>query len=193
MPFSIYKLLLHSSPKQHYHFKHLSSLTAPCWFLQISANICHHRCLQEYFSPAITCLDALSWCKLFSFSNGTCSSQTEAKHVPVVKKTWCCSSHNEPLPQILQTITCLDKFTALQHVFEQYDLLAGTIINYMAQQSSGNPPSVLPWIGPSADASNYGQDYGSGGNNDNHDDNAAPVPSPKTDTVIWLAAKHRKP
>ena len=123
--------------------------------------------------------------ELFGSPNGTCSSQTESKHIPVVKDTWRRSSRHKPLPQMLQTITRLDKFTALQHVFKQRGMLSGTITEYMSQQFAGKLPPVLPWIGLSANASDY--DYHS----DN--DDTEPVPGPRTDTAIWLAAKHRKP
>jgi hypothetical protein len=130
--------------------------------------------------------------ELFGSPNGTCSSQTEAKHIPVVKKPWRRSSRHKPLPQMLRTITRLDKFTALRRVFKQRGMLAGTVTEYMAQQFAGNRPPVLPWIGPSADASDYSSDDSNDGNNNNAASNAGPVPGPRTDTMVWLAARHRE-
>jgi hypothetical protein len=122
----------------------------------------------------------------FGSPNGTCSSQTEAKHILVVKKPWQRSSHKDPLPQMIGTITRLDKFTALRRVFKQRGLLMGSITEHMAQQFAGHYSSVLPWSGPSIEASDYGGD-------DNDGDNSMEsVPGPRTDTKIWLAARHRK-
>ncbi|KAF8240028.1 hypothetical protein L208DRAFT_995607, partial [Tricholoma matsutake] len=50
--------------------------------------------------------------ELFGSPNGTCSSQTEAKHIKVVilvKETWQRSNHNKPLHQMIQTISQMDK------------------------------------------------------------------------------------
>jgi hypothetical protein len=151
---------------------------------------------QEIFITTGVCKDiSLPWqhalmhypdaIELFGSPNSTCSFQTESKHIPVVKNTWRHSSHHKPLPQMLQMITHLDKFTALQHVFKQCGMLTGTITEYVSQQFAGKLPLVLPWIGLSANASDY--DYYS----DN--DDTEPVPGPRTDTAIWLAAKHCKP
>ena len=121
--------------------------------------------------------------EMFGSPNGTCTSQTEAKHIPVVKEPWRQSSRNDPLLQMLQTISRLDKLTALRRVFKQRGMLVSTVSNYMAQQFSGNPPPVLPWIASTADTDDTpGRD----------DDDAGPVPGPRTDTMIWLAAKRRE-
>ena len=51
----------------------------------------------------------------FGSLNGTCTSQTEVKHIKAVKDPWHQSSCNKPLPQMVTTLTCMDKLTALQH------------------------------------------------------------------------------
>jgi hypothetical protein len=49
----------------------------------------------------------------FGSPNGTCTSQTEAKHKSAVKEPWRRSNRNKPLPQMILTITRLDKLMAL--------------------------------------------------------------------------------
>jgi hypothetical protein len=49
----------------------------------------------------------------FGSPNGTCTSQTEAKHKSAMKEPWRRSNRNKPLPQMILTITRLDKLTAL--------------------------------------------------------------------------------
>ena len=126
--------------------------------------------------------------EMFSSPNGTCTSQTEAKHIPVVKKPWRRSSHNDPLPQMLQTISRLDKLTALRRVFKQRGMLAGAVSNYMARQFAGTLPPVRPWTASGAD-----MDGSTELSDDERDENdAGPASGPRTETVIWLASKHRK-
>jgi hypothetical protein len=125
--------------------------------------------------------------EMFGSPNGTCTSQTEAKHIPVVKEPWRRSSRNDPLHQMLRTICRLDKLTALQRVFKQQGMLIDTVSNYMAQQLAGNAPPVLPWITPAADANNTPES-----DNDGDENDAGPVPGPRTETMIWLAAKYRE-
>src|SRR5258707_5499637 len=66
--------------------------------------------------------------ELFGSPNGTCTSQTEVKHRPVVKQPWCRSSHNKPLPQMMRTITCLDKLAALWQGFREQGMLVGAVV-----------------------------------------------------------------
>jgi hypothetical protein len=127
--------------------------------------------------------------EMFGSPNGTCTSQTEAKHIPVVKDPWRRSSRNDPLHQMLQTISCLDKLTALRRVFKRRQMLISTASNYMAQQFAGNPPPVLPWtrITSTVDA-----DDAPAGNNDGDGNDAGPLSGPRTETMIHLAAKYRE-
>jgi hypothetical protein len=55
----------------------------------------------------------------FGSPNGTCTSQTEAKHIKAVKEPWRQSNCNKPLPQMILMVTCLDKLVALRRVFRQ--------------------------------------------------------------------------
>lgn len=66
-------------------------------------------------------------------------------------------------------------------------MLIGTVSNYMAQQFDGNPPPVLPWIGVIASAVDADMD-----SDDGNGDDASPIPGPKTETMIRMAAKHRE-
>jgi hypothetical protein len=68
-------------------------------------------------------------------------------------------------------------------------MLIGTVSDYMALQFAGNQPSVLPWITSAADVDDAQHAPGS---DDDDGNDAGPIPGPRTDTMIWLAAKHRK-
>jgi hypothetical protein len=127
----------------------------------------------------------------FGSPNGTCTSQTEAKHIGAVKEPWRRSNHNQPLPQMILTITRLDKLTALQRVFRQRGMLVGSITNYMAQQFVGKLPPILPWSGASVISAQG--DISDSDHEDDSDDhnNVEPVSGPRTKTNIWLASRHR--
>jgi hypothetical protein len=125
--------------------------------------------------------------ELFGSPNGLCTSQTEAKHIPAVKKPWRRSNHNDPLPQMLRTINRMDKFTALRRIFKQRGMLAGTVSNYMAQQFAGKLPPVCPWTASGADMNGATEI-----DDECNDNDAGPASGPRTETVIRLAAKNRK-
>jgi hypothetical protein len=123
--------------------------------------------------------------ELWGSPNGTCTSQTEAKHIPAVKKPWRRSGRHNPLPQMVRTLTRLDKLRALRRVFKQRGMLVGTVAEYMAYQFAGTLPPIRPASGASVDAIDS--------LDNDHDDrnDAEPVSSPKSETEIWLAARHR--
>lgn len=125
--------------------------------------------------------------EMFGSPNGTCMSQTEAKHIPVVKEPWRRSSRNDPLYEMLQTISRMDKLTALRRIFKQRGMLIDTVSNYMAWQFAGNLPSVLPWIEPAANTDDTSKSDDDGNGND-----AGPVPGLRTETMVWMAAAYRK-
>jgi hypothetical protein len=60
---------------------------------------------------------------LFGLPNGLCSSITEAKHIKAIKEPWRQSSQNKLLPQMLETVTRMEKIATLQVVFEQLGML----------------------------------------------------------------------
>ena len=119
----------------------------------------------------------------FGSPNGTCTSQTEAKHKKAVKDPWHQSNRNKPLPQMILSITHSDKLMALQRVFRQRGMLDGSVTNYMAQQFAGEPPSIRPWTGASVDSSDASDSDGDEGDHD-----IEPVSGPRAKTNIWLAS-----
>jgi hypothetical protein len=121
--------------------------------------------------------------EMFGSPNGTCTSQTEAKHIPVVKETWRRSSRNNPLPQMLKTINRMDKLAAIRSVFRDRGMLTGSIVEHMALQAAGNLPPALPWIGTTDGGVHY--------DDDDIMVDAGPASGTQTETMIWLAARHR--
>jgi hypothetical protein len=123
--------------------------------------------------------------ELWGSPNGTCTSQTKAKHIPAVKKPWQRSSRHNPLLQMVKTLTRVDKLRALQRVFKQQGMLVGTVAEYMARQSAGMLPPIRPGSGMFMDV------IDSLDNDHINRNDAEPVSDPKSETEIWLAAQHR--
>src|ERR1700722_3836684 len=121
----------------------------------------------------------------FGSPNGTCTSQTEAKHKTAVKQPWRWSNRNKPLPQMMLTITRLDKLVALRCVFMQQGMLVGNVADYMAREFSGNPPPIMPWNSTSLDLDDTLDSDGDSG------DDVEPILGPRAKTNIWLASRHR--
>ncbi len=103
--------------------------------------------------------------------------------MPVVKQSWCQSSHNKPLLQIMQTITCLDKLLALWQVFKQWGMLVGSVVDSMALQFAGEQPLILPWMGSSMDATHSDDNDD---DNNNNDVDIEPISGPRMKTEIWF-------
>jgi hypothetical protein len=95
----------------------------------------------------------------FTSPNGVCSSITESTHITVVKKPWQCSNHNNPLLQMMQTISQLYKLNALHKVYNNCGMLDGKLSDYASALISGNPPTIH----------NYGAQK-NGVNTDGHDE-----------------------
>ena len=70
---------------------------------------------------------------MFGVPNGLCSSITESKHIKAVKEPWRRSSCFKALPQMLQTLTRLDKLSALQQIFVKKGMMTGTTSDYTAR------------------------------------------------------------
>ncbi|KAK7049380.1 hypothetical protein VNI00_005981 [Paramarasmius palmivorus] len=81
--------------------------------------------------------------RMFGSPNGLDSSITESKHIKAVKEPWRRSSRNKPLPQMLKTITRLDKMAALHRKFEQRDMLRGTSTWFSKNVAAGTLPDVV--------------------------------------------------
>ena len=64
---------------------------------------------------------------LFGSPNGLCSSITESKHIEAVKRTWRRSSRNEPILQMLQCLTRLQKMAAARIEFGRRGMLQGDV------------------------------------------------------------------
>lgn len=64
----------------------------------------------------------------FGSPNGLCSSITESKHIEAVKKPWHNSNKNQPLEQILRSITRLGKLSAARIEFGRCGLLQGDVL-----------------------------------------------------------------
>jgi hypothetical protein len=125
--------------------------------------------------------------EMFGSPNGTCSSQTEAKHIQVVKEPWRRSNRKNPLPQMLQTINRMDKLAAIRSVFRDRGMLSGSIIEHMVCQSFGDLPPALPWNRTVTDGNES-----SGYDDNNSMDDGGAAHGPQMETITWLAARHRK-
>ena len=123
--------------------------------------------------------------ELFGSPNGTCSSLTEAKHIKAVKDPWRRSNRNQPLQQMLTTISRVEKLTALQRVFKQRGMLVGTIVDYTTACATGVRPPILPWKGTTDDDNDNDTS-----NNDSED--AGPVSGSHSTADVSLAATQRE-
>ena len=84
---------------------------------------------------------------------------------------------------MLKTINRMDKLAAIRSVFRDQGMLSGSIIDHMTRQAVGLLPPALPWNRTMAD-----EDDGSGiGERD-----MGPAFGLQTETIVWLAARHRK-
>jgi hypothetical protein len=119
--------------------------------------------------------------ELFASPNGICSSITECKHIKAVKEPWRRSSHFNALPQMVTTISRLDKLSALRRVFQNRGMLEGTASQHASAVAAGIPPQILP----------YGTLNRNGNNddsNDDCDDDSGPLSGPKMLAQVTLAA-----
>ncbi|KAJ6611651.1 hypothetical protein B0H10DRAFT_2177573 [Mycena sp. CBHHK59/15] len=80
--------------------------------------------------------------RLFASPNGLCSSITESKHIKAVKEPWRRSSRYKALPQMLVTLTRLDKLVAAHCDFTICGMMTGTASSYTAMVLAGLQPQV---------------------------------------------------
>ncbi|KAJ7035186.1 hypothetical protein C8F04DRAFT_1099352 [Mycena alexandri] len=80
--------------------------------------------------------------RLFGSPNGLCSSITESKHIKAVKEPWRRSSRYKALPQMLTTISRLDKMAAAGVSFRGRGMLVGTTSSYTAMVFAGDQPQI---------------------------------------------------
>jgi hypothetical protein len=77
---------------------------------------------------------------LFGSPNSLCSSITESKHIKAVKEPWRHSSRYNALPQMLETISHLEKLGAASRAFAQLGMMEGTTTSYTAMIQAGGRP-----------------------------------------------------
>ncbi|KAI0365599.1 hypothetical protein BV20DRAFT_1038871 [Pilatotrama ljubarskyi] len=68
--------------------------------------------------------------RLFGSPNGLCSSITESRHITAVKRPWRESNRNNPLGQILRTLTHLAKLAAAHVEFGRHNMLYGDVLTH---------------------------------------------------------------
>jgi hypothetical protein len=116
----------------------------------------------------------------FGSPNGVCSSITESTHITAVKEPWRRSSRNNPLPQMVQTISRLYKLNALRHVFENRGMLDGKLSDYARAFISGNLPPIR-YYGAQRDDEKEDDDL-------DEENDSGPSPSAITNAQVTLAA-----
>ncbi|KAG5650965.1 hypothetical protein H0H81_010387 [Sphagnurus paluster] len=109
---------------------------------------------------------------LFGSPNGLCSSITESKHIKAVKEPWRRSNRFDALPQMLQTISRLEKMAAIQRKFSQQGMMAGSTASYTEMVLAGGAPQPQALI-PAAE--------------DEDDDDLGPLEGPKVLSSVKLA------
>lgn len=82
--------------------------------------------------------------RLFGSPNGLCSSITESKHIKAVKEPWRRSSRFKALPQMLKTISRLEKLAAAFGAFSKLGMMVGTTASYTAMIQAGGKPQPMP-------------------------------------------------
>ncbi|KAJ7017983.1 hypothetical protein C8F04DRAFT_978189, partial [Mycena alexandri] len=80
--------------------------------------------------------------QFFGAPNGICSSITESKHIKAVKEPWRRSSRFNALPQMLTTISRLDKMAAALGSYRARGMLVGTTSSYTVMVSAGHQPQI---------------------------------------------------
>ncbi|KAJ7646325.1 hypothetical protein DFH06DRAFT_1270859 [Mycena polygramma] len=78
----------------------------------------------------------------FGSPNGLCSSITESKHIKAVKEPWRRSSRFNALPQMLTTISRLEKMAASKVSFTARGMMVGTTSSYTAMVFAGDQPQI---------------------------------------------------
>jgi hypothetical protein len=120
--------------------------------------------------------------RLFGSPNGLCSSITESKHIKAVKEPWRRSSHFNALPQMLVTLSRLDKLAAAEIEFRRCGMMTGTTSSYTAMVLAGYQPQVAAVDAAAAMAAAKEDD----------DDDDSVVHGPRSLSDIELAPTARK-
>ena len=128
-------------------------------------------------------LHYVSKIELFASPNGVCTSITEFKHIKAVKEPWRRSSRFNALPQMIKTISRLDRLAALRRVFRNRGMLKGTLSQYALAIVTGTSPQILPYGVNNSENSGENGPRGHDG-----DDDGGPLPGSKTLAQVTLAA-----
>ncbi|KAJ7610408.1 hypothetical protein FB45DRAFT_1121445 [Roridomyces roridus] len=100
--------------------------------------------VSTYPSPANTpSVHYIRSIRLFGSPNGLCSSITESKHIKAVKEPWRRSSRFNALPQMLRSISRLEKLAAAAVSFRARGMLIGTTSSYTAMVLDGCQPQMV--------------------------------------------------
>lgn len=75
--------------------------------------------------------------KLFGSPNGLCTSITESKHIRAVKRPWRATNKNNPLGQILEINTRLNKLAAARSEFGDRGMLRGDVLTAARDAAQG--------------------------------------------------------
>lgn len=110
--------------------------------------------------------------RLFGSPNGLCSSITESKHIPAVKKPWRRSNRYRALKQMLCTNRRSDKMRAARRHFASKGMMEGTTLSYTAMVLRGEEPQP-PLVVPEGETDDHGAATG-----------------PKVVSSVELAATH---
>lgn len=97
--------------------------------------------------------------KLFGSPNGLCTSITESKHIRAVKRPWRATNKNNPLDQILDINTRLNKLAAARSEFGSRGMLCGDVLTaarHVARELS--PPGMADEGEESGEHADDGQD-----------------------------------
>ena len=120
--------------------------------VRTSISLPHQHALMHYSSKI----------ERFASPNGGCSSITESTHISAIKEPWRRSNRNDPLPQIVRTISRLHKLKALRRIFENRGTLDGKLSNYARAFISGNLPPICLY-GARKDEEEDEDDHNDGG------------------------------
>ncbi|KAL0058854.1 hypothetical protein AAF712_014433 [Marasmius tenuissimus] len=114
--------------------------------------------------------------RMFGSPNGLCSSITESKHIKAVKEPWRRSSRHKALPQMLKSITRLEKLHAIRQKFSKWGWLVGSTLWFTSTVS--DPAMVEMIMGAGDDESEA---------SDDEDGDFGPLTGPKAESSIRLA------
>lgn len=101
----------------------------------------------------------LHFIRLFGSPNGLCSSITESKHIPAVKKPWQQLNHYRALKQMLCTNCRSDKMYAARQHFASKGMMDWTTLSYTVMVLRGEEPQPPPAV-PEGETDDHGAAIG---------------------------------